>query len=100
MIYGRSPYVTPVHHVVEVEERRILSYLPLSAGPLGHDVTSTAVRLGAFGYFHRVKTGIKPVAAMPLVTLMIRALGRARGPVRRKLPISVEDMGLSRGCSS
>ena len=52
-----------------------------------------AGRLGAIGYFHRVKTGISPVAAMPRVMLMIRGLGRAKSPARRKLPISVEDMG-------
>ena len=54
-------------------------------------------RLGEIGYFHRVKTGIKPAAAIPRATLMIRALGRARGPDRRKLPISVEDMGTLKG---
>ena len=50
-------------------------------------------RLGAIGYCHRVKTGIDPVAAIPRVMLMIRGLGRAQIPARRKLPISVEDMG-------
>ena len=75
----------------------ILSYLALSDGPLGHDVTSMAGRQEAIGYCHRVKTGTKPVAAMPRVTLMIRALGRALGPARRKLPISVEAMGALKG---
>ena len=97
MIYGRIPYVTPFHPVVEVEENRILSYLSLSAGPIGQDVTFMAGRLGSIGYFHRVNTGIKPVAAMPRVKLKIRALGRAWGPARRKLPISVEDMGALKG---
>ena len=54
-------------------------------------------RLGEIGYFHRVKTGIDPVAAIPRVMLMIRGLGRGKGPARRKLPISVEDMGAPKG---
>ena len=41
-IDGRSPYITPDPHGVEVEENIILSYLPLSAGPLGKDVTTMA----------------------------------------------------------
>ena len=54
-------------------------------------------RLGEIGYFHRVKTGIDPVAAIPRVMLMIRGLGRPKGPARRKLPISVEDTGTPNG---
>ena len=50
-------------------------------------------RMGAIGYFHRVKTGINPVVAIPRVMLTIQGLGRAKGTDRRKLPISVEDIG-------
>ena len=94
---GRSPYITPDPHGVAVEENSIISYLSLSAGPLGKDVTTMAGRLGAIGYFHRVKTGIGPAAAIPRVMLRIRGLGRAKGPTRRKLTISPEDMGAPNG---
>ena len=40
-------------------------------------------RLGEIGYFHRVKTGTDPVAAIPRVILTIRGLGREKGPARR-----------------
>ena len=53
--------------------------------------------MGEIGYFHRVKTGIDPVAAVPRVMLTIRGLGREKGPGRRKLSISVEDMGAPNG---
>ena len=97
MINGRSPYVTPGRPGVEIDETIILSYLPLSAWPLGKDITTMAGRLVAIGYFHRVKTGIDPVAAVPRVMLTIRGLGREKGPGRRKLSISVEDMGAPNG---
>ena len=81
----------PAPHTITAEEESVLSYLALSVGPLGKDISSVVGHLNPISYFHRVKTGINPISLMPRVSLMIRGLRRANGPVTRKLPFSIED---------
>ena len=70
----------------------VFSYSPLSAGPIGTAIGAMVGPLNAIGYFHRVKIGRNPLLAMPRAALMVRGLRRAKGPTRRKLPTSLEDL--------
>lgn len=86
-----APYSALGPGGVEREEESALSYISLSVGPLGGDITTVVGRLNAGGYFHRVTIGQNPTVDMPRVMLMVRGLRRAKGPTQRKIPTTIED---------
>lgn len=65
-INGLSPYLNNDPSGAEIEENIILSYLSLSVGTLGKDVSTLVGHLGDIGYFHRVKTGKIPRPTCPV----------------------------------
>ena len=87
-----GPYIATDPLGLGAEEESVLSYIALSAGPLGKDISTVVGHLNAISYFHRVRTGQNPALLMRRVSLMIRGLRRAKGPTQRKLPISIEDL--------
>lgn len=70
----------------------MLSYLALSVGPLGKDITTVVGHLYAISCLRRVKSGQNPISLMPRVSLMSKDLRRPKGPTQRKFPISIEDL--------
>ena len=71
------------------DEDSVLSYVSLSVGPLGKEVSTMVTHLSAIGFFHRIKFGANPLTKMARAQLMLKGLKRASGPVNRKLPITV-----------
>ena len=96
-VNGLIPYLDTSAAKFPLEEDVALSYVALSVGPLGKEVSTMATHLSANGYFHRVKTGHNPLKEMPRVQLMMKGLRRPSGPENRKLPFSLEDIRSLKG---
>ena len=92
-----DPYLGTNDDSVVEDEDSVLSYVALSVGPLGKEVSTMVTHLSAIGFFHRIKFGVNPLAKMARVQLMLKGLKRAGGPVNRKLPITVEDLRSLKG---
>ena len=59
------------------EEDIELSYVALSVGPMGKDVSTMATHLSTIGYFQRVRRGIRPLAPMSRAHLIPKGPQRA-----------------------
>ena len=94
---GMSAYLEVGSEFLEKGEESVLSYLALSVGPLGKDISTVTGHLNAVGYSHRVRVGENPILEMPMVMLMVRGLRRAKCHTRRKRPITLEDLKVLKG---
>ena len=96
-VNGKGPYIDQGEDRSSEEEDSVLSYVALSVGPLGKEVSTMVTHLSAIGFFHRIKYGTNPLNHMSRVQLMLKGLKRAQGPTKRKLPITVEDLRALKG---
>ena len=96
-VNGKDPYISTCDEKFMEEEDSVLSYVALSVGPLGKEVSTMVTHLSAIGFFHRVKIGFNPLSKMSMVQLMLKCLKRASGPTNRKLPFTIEDIRSLKG---
>ena len=96
-VNGRAPYLDAAEDKFTTEEDIALSYVALSVGPLGKEVSTMGAHLAAIGYFHRVRNGVNPLTQMSRVQIMLKGLKRAKGPANRKLPFPHDDMMALKG---
>ena len=96
-VNNKGPYLDQRDEWAVEEEDSVLSYVALSVGPLGKEVSTMVTHLSAIGFFHRIKYGPNPLNRMSRVQLMLKGLKREKGPTNRKLPITVEDLRALKG---
>ena len=96
-VNGLTPYIGENNLTLREEEDSVMAYTVLSLGPLAKNPSTVNGHLGAIGYFHKLRSGVNPLAEMNRLQLLIKGMMRSKGPTARKLPTSVEDLRTLRG---
>ena len=89
---GISPYFSVGNSGKERGEDSLLSYLPLSVGPLNKDMSTMITHIHGIGHLRKLRLGANPIGEMPRAQLMVRGMRRDKGPTARKLLFFVYDL--------
>ena len=70
----------------------VIAYVVLNLGPMERDIGTVQNHLHAIGYFHKMQFGLNPLRYMRRLQNLMKGARRAKGPAKRKLPVTTEDL--------
>ena len=89
---GQPPLLTDDPNDAEVNEAAVIAYVVLNLGPLERDVGTVQNHLQAIGYHRKIQYGDNPLRSMTRLQFLMKGARREKGPAKRKLPVTTEDL--------
>ena len=89
---GKSPFLSNDPKQADSNETEVIAYVVLNLGPLERDVGTVQNHLKAIGYHHKMQYGENPLKTMTRLQYLMKGARREKGPAKRKLPVTTEDL--------